>query len=219
MTLSPTLMARAARAFGIAAVLLSVLVFRVVSSAREELRRADALLAQNDLDGSVLHYRRAARWYAPGSPYHVSALDQLLRIGREAEARAEVERALSAYRAARGAIMAARSFYVPEAARLQAANERIAVLMSEQPAPGMDAGKSREQLRAEHLALLQRAPGPSVLWTLVLLLGFASWIGAAFAFSMRAIDEHDRWVLPEARKWGAVIVLGFGLFVLGMALA
>jgi hypothetical protein len=183
------------------------------------VQQADSLVAQSDVDGAVVHYRRAARWYAPGSPYHVRALDQLARIGHEAEASGDGERALGAYRAVRGSIMAARSFYVPERARLRAANERIAALMSELPAPGMDAGKSRDQIRREHLGLLERDPGPSVLWTLVLLLGFFAWVSAAFVFSVRAIDEHDRWVVPEARKWGAVMVLGFGLFVLGMALA
>jgi hypothetical protein len=218
-TVSPTSWARVARGAGIAAVVLSVVVLRVLGSARSELREADALFAQQDIDGAVVHYRRAARWYAPGSPYHVEALDRLARIGSEARARGDVELALRAQRAVRGAIMATRSFYVPEQARLRAADEQIAALMAEQPAPGVDAGKSKDQIRREHLALLRQDPGPSVLWTCVLLLGFAAWVFAAFAFAARAIDAQDRWVVAEARKWGAVIVVGFALFVLGMALA
>ncbi len=210
---------RVARGFGIAAVVLSVLLVRVLSSARQELQAADALLAQKDVDGAIIHYRRAARWYAPGSPYHVEALQRLAEIARDAEASSDVDRALRAERAIRAAIMATRSFYVPERARLQTADEHIAALMAEQPAPGMDAGKSKDQIRREHLALLEHDPGPNVFWTLVLLSGFAAWVSAAFVFSVRAIDEQDRWVPDQARKWGAVIVLGFGLFVLGMALA
>ena len=83
----------------------------------------------------------------------------------------------------------------------------------------MDAGKSREQLRAEHLALLRADPGPSVFWSIVLLLGFGVWVGGAFAFTLRAIDDEDRFVKREALRWGAMIVLGFGLFVLGLSLA
>jgi hypothetical protein len=44
------------------------------------------------------------------------------------------------------------------------------------------------------------------------------WVGSAFAFSMRAIDDEERWVRVEVRRWGGLIALGFGLFVLGMVL-
>ena len=203
----------------LAALVLFVLTLRVVLSARTELALADTAQQKHDTAAAIVHYRRAARWYAPASPYHVRALEQLAKIGNAAQARGDIEQALSAYRSLRGSIMATRSFYVPERARLEAANQRIATLMAELPPPGMDAGKSKAQLRSEHLALLEHIPGPNLFWTCVLLAGFACWVASAFAFSLRAIDEHDRWVGREARKWGALIALGFGLFVLGMSLA
>jgi hypothetical protein len=95
----------------------------------------------------------------------------------------------------------------------------IARLMSQQPAPGMDAGKSEKQLYDEHLALLTPITGPSVFWSCVLLLGFVCWVGSAFALSIRAIDDDERWVPVELRRWGGMIALGFSLFVLGMVLA
>ena len=58
-----------------------------------------------------------------------------------------------------------------------------------------------------------------MFWSLLLLLGFATWVGSAFAFTQRAIDEQDRFIRREALRYGALIVLGFGLFVLGMSLA
>jgi hypothetical protein len=217
--LSPSSLARFARVVAVTGIVLSVLVFRVLRSAKDELSQGDVLMQQADVEGAIVHYRRAARWYAPGSPYHVQALEKLARIAAQAEADGDSERALSAYRAVRGSIMAARSFYVPERARLHAADLRIAELMAAQPPPGMDAGKSKAQLRDEHLALLEQNPDPNLLWTLVLLAGFIAWVSAAFMFSVRAIDENDRFVGPQARKWGAVIVLGFAMFVLGMVLA
>jgi hypothetical protein len=200
-----------------AGVLLLVSV-RVVWSARSELRQAEGLLASADREAAILHLRRAARWYAPLSPYHVRALELLWKLAQEAERSGDAEGALSAYRAVRGAILATRSTYVPERARLTAANERIASLMAQQEPPGIDAGKSREQLRREHLALLTPIPGPDMLWTCVLLGGFVCWVVAAFAFSLRAIDDQDRWILPEVKRWGGLCALGFGLFVLGMLL-
>jgi hypothetical protein len=217
--LSPSRVRSALRALLVVGVLFSAFTVRVVTSAAAELREAERYRASGDLEAAVVHYRRAARWYAPGSPFHVRALSHLGAIGAQAEQRGDSELALSAYRAIRAAIMSARSFYIPEQARLRAANERIASLMAAQPAPPMDAGKSHEQLRREHLALLEADPSPKVLWTLVLLFGFAAWVGGAFAFTLRAIDADDRFIPREALRWTAVIVVGFGLFVLGMSLA
>ena len=218
-----TLSSRAVR-YGIHAVALATLVFgvvgaRVIHSAQTELSDARLAAEGGDLDRALVHYRRAARYYVPGSPYHVHALERLDLLGRGAEAEGNVDRALAAYRAIRGSILATRSVYVPERERLEAADQRIAALMAAQPAPGMDAGKSKEQLRAEHLALLTASPDPNLAWSLVLLLGFAAFVGGAFAFSMRAIDDRDRFVTLEARRWGALIVVGFGLFAVGLALA
>lgn len=215
---APALTRFALRAFTLLGFVLAVVSVRVVTSARSELQQGERALAGGDRDLAIVHLRRAARWYAPFSPYHVRALEQLARIGGEAERKGESELALQAHRSLRGAIMATRSFYVPERARLEAANQRIAALMAALPPPGVDAGKSREQLEREHLALLTAIPGPDTFWTFVLLAGFACWVGSAFTFSVRAIDDEDRWVWPEVRRWGGMIALGFGLFLLGMAL-
>ena len=209
----------ALRAGAVLALVLGALTARVIHSARAELTSGHAAYSGGDTEGAIVHYRRAARFYVPGSPYHVQALQKLQIIGTRAEQKGNSEQALSAYRAIRGAILATRSLYVPERARLNAANERIAALMAEQEPPGVDAGKTKPQLRAEHLALLTAEPDPNPFWTCVLLLGFAAWVGAAFVFSSRAIDANDRFVMAEVRIWGAVIAVGFGLFALGLALA
>jgi len=215
---TPALTRNALRLLLMAAGVLTVVSARVVISSRSELREAEVLLARQDREGAIVHLRRAARWYAPLSPYHSRALTQLWRLAEDAERTGDAEGALSAYRAVRGAILATRSTYVPERARLTAANERIASLMAREEPPGIDAGKSQAQLHREHLALLTPIPGPNVFWSCVVLAGFVCWVVAAFAFSLRAIDDEDRWVVPEVRRWGALCALGFGLFVLGMVL-
>jgi hypothetical protein len=209
----------ALRVLAFAALAFGTLGARVVYSARVELDAAHHAAESGDTDQAIAHYRRAARNYLPGSPYHVTALDQLSNLGRAAEAAGDEIRALAAFRAIRGSIMAARSFYVPERERLAAADRKIATLMAEQAAPGMDAGKSKAQLYAEHLALLEASPDPNLLWTVLLLAGFAAFVGATFAFSARAIDDEDRLIYREALRWGALIVVGFGLFALGLTLA
>jgi hypothetical protein len=214
----PKLTRRVLQVWVALACLFTLVTARVVISARAELQEAEKALAAGERDAGIVHLRRAARWYAPLSPYHVAALQRLSELGKAAEQAGEVDVALSAYRALRGAILATRSTYVPERARLEAANVRIAALMAKQAVPGVDAGKSEQQLAAEHLALLTPIPGPSVLWSCVLLLGFVCWVASAFLLSVRGIDAQERWVGRELRRWGSGVFVGFGLFVLGMAL-
>ena len=200
-------------------VVLAVLTVRVVTSSEAELSRADDLRRRGAVDEAIVHYRRAASWYAPGNPHVTDALDRLVRIGREAEEAGDADRALLAFRSIRGAILSARSTYTPHPERLRHANQRIAALMAAEDPPPMDAAKSQAELEAEHLALLGRTRRPNVWFSLLLLLGFAAWVGGAFAFATRAIDDEDRIVPGAARLWGTTFIVGFGLFVLGMALA
>lgn len=202
----------------VAAIVLSAFVVRVVTSSASELSLGEQYQKHGELEAAVVHYRRAARWYAPGSPYHVRALSALSGLAATAEGAGDRELALSAYRAIRSGIMSSRSTFTPEADRLAAANGRIADLMASYPPPPMDAGKSREALRREHLALLSESRDPKLGWTLMLLLGFALWVGAALVFTVRAVDG-DRWVEQEARRWGALVVVGLVMFIAGMALA
>lgn len=210
---------RIARGLAITGVLLLVIAVRVVTASRSELAEADRLRERGEVEGSISHYRRAARWYAPGNPYSTSALDALAAIALHAEEAGDRELALAAWRSVRGAILAARSFYVPHAERLARADEHIATLMAALPPPPMDAEQTEEERRATHLALLRGAPRPSVLWGVVALVGLGTWIAAALAFLTRAVDEDDRVIGAQARVWGTVWILGFGSFLLGLALA
>ncbi len=201
-----------ARGVAVAGVVLAVLAVRVVTGAHTELRRGEQLAAHHDPDAAILAFRRAARFYAPGNPYSSEGLRRLSVIGAEAEREGNTERALAAYRAIHGAIMSARSVYVPHQAMLARADEAIARLTAH--APG-----GTDHTEASILAELRAPIRPHLLWLIVLLIGWLSWTIGAFVFAQRAIDEEDRLRPGQARVWGTVIVLGFGLFVIGMALA
>ncbi len=203
----------ALRVLAVLGVLFAVLAVRVVTGSRAELRRGEQLLAQRDPDAAILALRRAARAYAPGNPYGVEALERLWSVGAEAERAGDTERALAAYRAIHGAVMSTRSFFVPQRELLERADQRIAALTA-RAARDEPGGPSRDVLAA-----LRAPERPYVGWTLLLLVGWIAWTAGAFAFAQRAIDEEDRLRGREARIWGTVVVLGFGLFVIGMALA
>lgn len=198
----------AVRSLAILGVLLAVLAVRVVTGSRAELARGQSFEIAGNVDGAMLAYRRAVRLYAPGNPYGPRALERLFGIARRAEAEGDTARALAAYRSIRGGILAARSVYVPHAAPLARAEARIAALSS-----------PSERGRRATLEALSDPQGPALGWTLLLLLGWLSWTGAAFAFAQRAIDQEDRLVLGAARVWGTLFVVGFGVFVIGMAMA
>jgi hypothetical protein len=207
------------RIIGTLGVLLLVLSVRVVSASHAELREGDQLRARHEIDFAIAHYRRAARQYAPLNPYSVDALDRLSEIARTAEQEGDRERALAAWRSVRGAILASRSFYIPEPERLSEANEHIATLMSELPPPAIDAARSPEERRAAEHARLDVIQDPALGFRLLALVGLATWIVAAWGFVTRAIDEDDRIIGASARIWGTAWITGFGAFILGLALA
>lgn len=203
-----------ARFCAVGGVLLAVLAVRAVTASRAELARGDYARERGDLDAAILSYRRAGRWYAPGNPYVTEALDRLALIATEAQDAGDPERSLLAWRALRGAIQSTRSFYTPHRDRLERAESAIVEGTAALAEPA-----ARRAARRRAREVLDRPERPLMIWTLVLLVGWLAWTGGAFAFVMLALDEEDRLRPKPARLWGTVIVVGLGLFIIGMALA
>jgi hypothetical protein len=204
----------AARTAALVGVLLAVLAVRVVTASRAELHRGEQLLARGDEDGAILAFRRSARLYAPGSPYGAESLERLFRIARDAEGRADLPQALAAYRAVRGAILASRSFYVPYGDLLQLADQRIARLSFE-----VANARAGSRTPAVWLSELRAPARPKLGWTVLLLAGWVLWVASAFVLVRRGIDEDDHVLGEPTRRWLTFMLVGFGSFVLGMALA
>jgi hypothetical protein len=207
------------RVLAMIAVVVLVLGVRVVTASRGELEDARRHAEGGRPDLAIVHYRRAASWYAPGNPYSSNALDELAELAAEYRRNEDFAHALAAWRAVRGAILSTRSFYTPNGDLLDRANGEIADITASLDPPPVDRGKPRERVRAEHLALLEESHRPHVGWSFVLLAGFVMWVGGVFAITRFAIDEEDRWQPRPLRLWGLVVVVGLGLFALGMALA
>jgi hypothetical protein len=198
---------------------LAGLVLRAWVSSGGELVEAEAARRGGDVEAAIDHYRRAAVWYFPGNVRAGEAIEALYTLGEEAEGRGETALALAAFRSVRAAAMSARSFYVPHDALRRQADERIAALMAAGTVPPVDADRRPEERRASYLAQLREARDPSAPWALVALVGLGSWVAGAGLLASRGLDERDAWVPAEARRWGTLVVVGLGLFVLGLALA
>lgn len=207
------------RAGGILVVVLVVLSVKVIVSSRAELDRARRAETAGELEVAVTHYRRAARWHLPVQPWADEALDALMAIGEAAEERGDAVLALASYRSAHAAIMSTRHLWVPDRERLHRADERIAHLMATGEVPPVDARRSEAEREALYLEMLEEDRDPALGWSLLALLGFLLWLAGAYGVFTRALDEDDRFVQAELRKWGTLFVLGFGFFALGLALA
>lgn len=219
MKLPGAVLGRVARVLGALGLVFGVLCGRALYSTNVELDRANALREGGNNELALDHYRRAATWTFPGNVRARQALQALLEIGAEAEARGESPLALAAFRSVHAAVMSTRSFYEPNADLREVADAHIARLMSTGVTPPMDAHLSVEEREQTYLAMLRANRDVSLLWAWVALLGFAAWVTAAWLFASRAIDTKHAIIAPEARRWMTLFVVGFGLFVLGLALA
>jgi len=53
-------------------------------------------------------------------------------------------------------------------------------------------------------------------WAIVCELGFFGWVGCAIGFIFRSFGENDTFFGRRAVFWGALVVIFYGLWVVGM---
>jgi hypothetical protein len=200
------------------AIAVVALLLRVLWGGRAECGRAADEIESGRPYQAVLHYERAVRWYLPGSPYSTRAVNALWALGQDAEDAGEPELALFAFRGLRASAHATRSFYQPYPRRIDAAEERIAALMTADPvAAWPDRALSTEQRRAIVLDNLRDHQDPATGWVIVLELGFLAWLGGGAALAWRIGRPGRRrrttWILI------GTVCSGYVLWILGMWLA
>jgi hypothetical protein len=200
----------------VAAFCLGVVVTRAVWQGRGALADGDAAAEAGDREEAIRWWRRAARWYVPLAPHVGDAYDRLEELATAAEAGGELSIALLAWQGVRGSILATRSFYTPHEDRLDPANRHIASLMQRLEGPAADPAKSAAEREAWHLQLLSRDESPSIGWTIVALLGFATWIGGGVLFALRGVSTEDRLVVRAATTAGLAVVAGLFVWLLGL---
>jgi len=193
---------------------LGVVVMRVLWDGRQALIAGDEALRHADVPAAINHFRRAARWYAPGAPHVGRAYDRLEELARAAADHGDDGVALEAWRAVRSSVLSTRSFYTPYPDRLARANERIADLMAKLDKSGGDPPVAER--RSWHAALLARDESPSLPWTVMALVGFFAWVGGGFWFATRAIGEDGKLEARRATRAWTVIAIGLVLWMVGL---
>jgi hypothetical protein len=199
-----------------AALVLSVAVGRVAVESRAALDEGRAQLQHGAVDPGVRALRRAAHLYLPGNPATAGAYDALERFARDQETLGHHDHALLAWRAVRSSALATRWVVVPHRDRLDRANRRIARLMALLPPPPEERDTPVERREELHYALLLEDRAPEPAWVIVLGVGMALWIGAAFYAARHGWDDDDR---PRGRTLaasGITVAVGLTLFVVAL---
>jgi len=192
-------------------VVLLMAWFRVYLFGHQARMQADRLLAAGHVDEAVGFYDRTLHMYWPGSPDVAQAITQLKQIALDAQTQSDTGLALHVWRVIRSGLYASRGLYQPYSETVVEAEEAIATLVSHEAAD--------PQAKARHLALLERSDDPARGWSMLALMGFALWIGAAIAFIWRAMTADGRLLSRPALLWTAVFITGYVLWITGLAFA
>lgn len=203
--------------------LVATLVGRAVLEGRAAVRRANEAEARGDVEATIAWSMRAAKWYVPGATHPRLGYDKLREVARKAEAAGDLDTALIAWQAVRGAARASRGPWVPWEGRAREADAQIAILLTAKATPGIDRDKPRERVIQEHRALLARDDGPRpaaiaafYAGLVIALLGSYRLLAAVDALLARELRDRE----PERRRaWAALGVAALGFAVLVIALS
>lgn len=70
-----------------------------------------------------------------------------------------------------------------------------------------------------HYERLAPIPGSSPFWSVIAILGFATWLGGGLLFALRGITPDDRLVPRTAAYAGVLVACGLVVWLLGLYLA
>jgi hypothetical protein len=54
------------------------------------------------------------------------------------------------------------------------------------------------------------------IWSIVTLVGLLGWISAMLVFILKAFPGRDRFEARPARTWGIVVLISYGVWIVGM---
>lgn len=217
-------MPRVKRAIVIVAIVagvLGALAIRVVMAGREALATGDDWMQRGRWVEAIRSYETAARWYLPLAPHVDDAYDKLRTIAETApdtkgDAAAAAVR-LAAWRAIRSAARATRTLWTPHADDLAAADAAIAKLSAAVAKPPRTDGTPAEPTpESWHFERLAREQRPRIGTAALAGIGILLWIGGAIALVRRGLGPAGQLVRRAAIPSGIAILVGVGLWFVGL---
>ncbi|HWN71651.1 MAG TPA: hypothetical protein VNM90_28635, partial [Haliangium sp.] len=83
------------------------------------------------------------------------------------------------------------------------------------PGPPGPADASGDAVAAWHYERLAPVPGPSVAWSVIAIIGFATWLAGGLIFALRGVTHDDRLVPRTAAYAGILVAVGLVIWLLG----
>ena len=199
-----------------------VVVARVGATGLGEYRRAQGFEDIGQLHEAAVHYGRAIHMYLPLSPLGGKAATRLLALAELAQGAGQTAEARFCYEELRSGFLAVRSFYQPGKTFIDRAEAEIGAIMLADPRGNWPERTLPDaQREAIVRAVLEEREDPSLLWVLVMGFGYLLWLAAAAAAIWRGLPAEAaapiRW--SQVRRFGALSLAGYLLWLLGVALA
>lgn len=203
-------------------VLAAVLFTRGHRAAERDLAVAAEAERVGDVETAIIGYRRAASWGTLFDAVPEAALANLQRLASVARQREDGPTELLATRAVYASLQS-RRWIASSSSDLEPVAQRLAALTIQHATPQnspavIGDGRSPGQRTEALYRRLRAPPSPRPLGLLMTVVGFVCWVTATFLLPVRGLDIDHR-PTASARRLGTAIVFGFGLFVVGLALA
>lgn len=189
---------------------------RAFYGSMQTYQKGETFLEEKQYVRAVTFFDRSIHWYTPFNPYVRKSAERLWDIGEQAEREGDLPLALMAYRTIRRGFYGASHFITPGMAWINKSELKINILLGVEEREGKvkdETASLREKLLKD-----QESSSPSVLWTIVLEIGFLGWIGSVICLIMFTLGRKKEDPYPTFLTflWIMLAVLFFVLWIVGM---
>jgi len=200
---------------GLVAIMLVLVWGRAFYGSMQAYHQGETYLKQRQYIRAVTFFDRSIHWYTPFNPYVQRSAQGLWKIGIHAEQQGDIKLALIAFRTMRQGFYAASSFYTPGKRWIHKCDLKIHELMEleqlkkERP----DGSKVKEKLPQS-----QKGVSPSIVWSIIVEIGFLGWIGSVIGFIMYTLGRkgESKYWTSLTLTWIGLTFVFFALWIIGM---
>ena len=173
----------------------AALIGRSELEAKDSWRAAQSAHERGETSEYLYQLQRCAKWNTLLGGYAEQAQATLIRFAQEAEKEGRIKDALVAWRYARGVLLSTDHVFRPNPSNLSDFNAAIEALMATEHIQSEAltiANRTRDELVAEHQALLSHRNGPSSGGAILIFGSFVLWIGSILWMIRKGIgaDGH-----------------------------
>ena len=192
---------------GLLAVVLVITWVRIYVGSRQAYGKGMHFLESRETVRAITYFDRSLHWYAPLNPYVEKSAKRLWEIGNHAQDQGDTKMALIAFQSIRQGFYAARSLWTPGKDWIRKCDLKINDMANGQATGGAEAtGPDQAQI------------GPSIFWSVVVVVSFLVWFGSMIGFIVIGVGDKAwfRYDNPRALLWIALFLGFFVFWVLAM---